>query len=135
MMTAVDTTVLLDVLGADITFGARSASALRICLQEGGLVACEVVWAEIRCFFPAAEAVTRHLQTLGVAFQPLSLGAALDAGRAWQAYRQRGGKRERVVADFLIGAHAASHCDRLLTRDRGFYRGYFDGLTVLDPSA
>ena len=135
MITAVDTNVLLDVLGADATFGTRSASALRACLQEGGLVACEVVWAEIRCFFPSSEAVSRHLQTLGIAFQPLSADSALEAGRAWQAYRQQGGKRERVAADFLIGAHAAKHCDRLLTRDRGFYRSYFDGLSVLDPSA
>lgn len=59
---------------------------------------------------------------------------AQAAGRAWWAYRRRGGKRERVVADFLIGAHALARADRLLTRDRGFYRKDFAGLTVLDPS-
>jgi predicted nucleic acid-binding protein len=45
-----------------------------------------------------------------------------------------GGTRERVIADFLIGAHAMAKADRLLTRDRGFYRRYFKDLTVLDPS-
>lgn len=50
-------------------------------------------------------------------------------------YRKSGGSRERVIADFMIGAHALANADRLLTRDRGFYRKYFKQLRVLDPSS
>jgi predicted nucleic acid-binding protein len=39
-----------------------------------------------------------------------------------------------MIADFLIGAQALLQADRLLTRDRGFYRGYFDDLEIIDPS-
>jgi predicted nucleic acid-binding protein len=39
-----------------------------------------------------------------------------------------------VIADCLIGAHAASQADRLLTRDRGFYKKAFKRLEVVDPT-
>ena len=40
----------------------------------------------------------------------------------------------RPVADLLVGAHALLQADRLLTRDRGFYRDYFRGLKVIEPA-
>jgi hypothetical protein len=35
----------------------------------------------------------------------------------------------------VIGAHASTATDRLLTGDRGFYRSYFGDVNLLDPSA
>jgi hypothetical protein len=64
----------------------------------------------------------------------MSRDAALAASVAWRRYRRRGGARTRVIADFLVGAHAAKRADRLLTRDRGFYRSYFKEVSVFDPS-
>ena len=58
MITAVDTNVLLDVFGADETFGERSRTALRRCLAEGSVVACDPVWAEVASFFPYAVGFT-----------------------------------------------------------------------------
>ncbi|MBV8450916.1 MAG: type II toxin-antitoxin system VapC family toxin [Deltaproteobacteria bacterium] len=135
MITAVDTNVLLDIFGADPKFGEVSAEAVRQCLSEGALIGCEAVWAETATAFRSSEKFRRAMADLGVTFEPLSEAAAVKAAEAWRRYRARGGRRIRIVSDFLIGAHAISAADRLLTRDRGFYRRYFTGLKVLDPSA
>ena len=135
MITAVDTSVLIDVFGADPRFGAASANALRLCLNEGALVACDVVWSETRAAFPAEQTFAQALGALGVGYSAPTEAAAAMAGVAWRKYRAAGGKRDRVMADFLIGAHAATQCDRLLTRDRGYYKKYFSGLVILGPTA
>jgi predicted nucleic acid-binding protein len=134
VITAVDTNVLLDVLGADETYGPRSREALERSLQEGALVVSDAVWAETTAAFPDPDAAVGAFAGLGAAFSAPTQEAATRAGTAWRLYRAAGGPRTRVVADFLIGAHALVQADRLLTRDRGFYRRYFEELTVLDPT-
>jgi hypothetical protein len=135
LITAVDSNVLLDVFGADPAHMVRSRAMLRRCASEGALLACEVVWAEVAAHFPSPTEARDAMEELGLTFAPIELDAALDAGHRWRAYRQSGGGRARIVADFLVGSHARNQADRLLTRDRGFYRSYFDGLVVLDPSS
>ncbi len=134
MITAVDTNVLLDVFTNDSTFGARSLSILRACLAEGPLIACEVVWAEVVAAFETSDAADQALNAIPVACEPLARAAATRAGAALREYRRAGGPRERVIADFLVGAHAVEQADRLLTRDRGFHRMAFAGLVIVDPS-
>ena len=136
MITALDTNVLVDVFTADREHGDQSRELLRTCLVEGSLVVSSVVWTEVATLFePDPAAAEKALDTLGVMFVPSGREAALLAARFWQAYRRRGGESRRIAADFIIGAHALTHADRLLTRDRGFYRDYFKGLVVIDPAA
>jgi predicted nucleic acid-binding protein len=72
---------------------------------------------------------------IGLLFDSVSAEAATIAGTLWQEYRRQArGARNRIVSDYLIGAHALLRADTLLTRDRGFYRRYFSNLDVTDPA-
>lgn len=134
MITAVDTNILLDVFGADPKFAPASAEALRHCLREGALVASEVVWAETATVFGDAGRFREAMNKLPATFSAMTEEAATKAAQAWRRYRAGGGRRDRIAADFLIGAHALVTADRLLTRELGFYRRYFSGLRILDPT-
>jgi hypothetical protein len=134
MITAVDTSVLLDVFTADARHLAASQTALRRVMLEGSLIVCEVVVAELRPCFSTREDLARALDKLSIDFSPMSLEAALLAGETWKKYRESRGTRNHLVPDFLVAAHAVTTADRLCTRDRGFYRRWFKGLTILSPT-
>lgn len=125
--------MLIDVLAADSEYGPASREALRSSIHSGSLAACDVVWAEVLAGFPDPSHGAEALHRLDVRFVPLDERGAEAAAVAWRAYRELGGRRDRVMADFLIGAHAMTGADRLLTRDRGFYRSYFTELDLVDP--
>ena len=135
MITAVDSCIALDFFLAGSEFGEVSRAALRRCSLEGKLIVCEVVWAEVAANFPNHEEATARFARLNLEFSPMDSAAALHAGSVWKQYRARGGKREHMVADFLIGSHAMHQADRLLTRDRGLFRTYYPLLVLVDPSS
>ncbi len=114
--------MLLDVFTSDATFGPRSKEAVRICLAEGRLVVCEVVWAEVAGFFPSEAAAEAAMETL----VSNSTQLAFERRSPW---RQCG--KFNPMAPPSAGPAQA---DRLLSRDRGFYRAYFTRLRGLDPS-
>ncbi|MFP6663653.1 MAG: type II toxin-antitoxin system VapC family toxin [Deltaproteobacteria bacterium] len=134
MITAVDSNILIDILRADTDFGSASATALRHCRRDGRILVGEIVWAEVVGAVGETGRLTKLLDGLGLEYVPTTRPAADHAGRLWRRYRNAGGQRTRMVPDFLVGAHAVASADRLLTRDRGFYRAYFRGLKIVDPS-
>ena len=134
MITAVDTNILLDILLPNENFFNQSRLALEEAWVAGSLVVCDLVYAEVSIHFPTREECDAFVSETGIQVELLERAASFLASRAWRNYRKRGGKRSRILSDFLVGAHAQVQASRLLTRDRGFYRELFPELKVLDPS-
>ena len=131
VVTAVDSSVLIDILADDPQHRSRSLTALIEARQAGALIVCPIVWAEIRGFFKEPERMHTSFADAEIQFDPFDRECAEVAGQHWFEYRRGGGSRTRLIADFLIGAHAQVRGGRLLTRDRGFFRRYFSKLQVL----
>ncbi|MBW2310371.1 MAG: type II toxin-antitoxin system VapC family toxin [Deltaproteobacteria bacterium] len=131
MITAVDTNILLDVFLPDKKFAPNSAKLLKLAYDEGALIICDIVYAELVPQFEARSLLEGTLETMNVTLVSVDIDVAFLAGEKWSLYRKSGGKRERIISDFLIGAHASVKADRLLTRDRGFYRSYFPEVEIV----
>jgi hypothetical protein len=131
VVTAVDSSVLLDVLTDDPAHRGPSLRALQAARQMGPLLVCPVVWAEVGAFFADPASMSAAFEEAGLVFDPFDRQCAELAGRTWREYRRRGGTRAHLVPDFLVGAHAQLKGGRLLTRDRGFYRRFFASLLVV----
>lgn len=157
MISAVDTNILLDIL---IPNTARVQSSLK-CLSDidsnDELIISEVVFAELATQFLSFTHLGSFLRDTGIRLVPSNGDSLFEASRAWKRYSERKKRtivcascgneqiptcsacnqvisfRQHILADFLIGAHARIHADRLISRDRGFYRTYFKDLNVITP--
>jgi len=129
----VDTNVILDVLTDDPTFSPWSAEALARAADESILVINPVIYAEVSARYDSVEDVDDALPPFQFRRDPLPYDAAFLAGKAYVAYRRRGGTRLSPLPDFYIGAHAAVAGFQLLTRDARRYRTYFPTLEIIAP--
>jgi predicted nucleic acid-binding protein len=139
-MIAIDTSVLVDLLGDDAR-AVAAEEALRGALLQGPVVACEVVVAELVAGLGHGSQMMDALDEAGIAFSAMEFRSAVRAGEMQRRYKERVRQQDqraplvRAIPDFLIGAHALLQCHGLITRDAGFYRDYFKGLKVIVPQA
>jgi len=132
--TLVDTNVLIDILGpAEMDARRWSLAALKQALAQGPIIFSAIVWAELSRPSNDENDLLRAFAWLRPHREHFPFAAAYPAGAAHDFYRRRGGRRERTLPDFLIGAHAFISGHRLLTRDAGRYRSYFPSLEIIAP--
>ena len=154
MITALDTNIQLDVLVPGAPHGSACERSMDDAVRAGAVVISEPVYAELAAHFPERRELDGFLEATGLRLVSSGANALHRAGKAWSAYVRRRPSslscakcgrrvearcprcklavrpRQHVVADFLIGAHAMIHADRLLTRDRGYYATYFPELRL-----
>src|SRR5687767_7731758 len=87
---------------------------------QGSRAISDIVYAELCVHFRTQRECEGFLESNEIRVKALTREAHFLASRVWRTYRQQGGKRIRILADFLIGAHAQKQATRLLSRDRGF---------------
>jgi predicted nucleic acid-binding protein len=132
--TLVDSNVLLDIATEDAKWYEWSARALGRAADDGPLVINTIIYAEVSIGFAAIEELDDALPPDVFAREQLPYEAGFLAGKAFAAYRRRGGARSVPLPDFYIGAHAAISSHRVLTRDARRYRTYFPTVRLLTPS-
>ena len=137
MTTAIDTNVVIALWDKDPTLSLAAQNALEAAFNRGTLIAAAPVFAELIAAPGRSEAF------VGSFFEETGIGVDWElpeqiwrlAGRAFQAYaerrrKQRGTGAPRILADFVIGAHAAANGFRLLTLDDRLYRTSFPKLGI-----
>jgi len=137
MTTAIDTNVIVALWDAEDTLHRVARAALDKAFDEGRLVICGAVHAELLAALGRTEAfVDGFCEETGIEVE-WELGERMwrEAGAAFQSYsarrrKQRGTEPRRIVADFLIGAHAMVSGYKLLTLDAGIYQASFPKLGI-----
>jgi predicted nucleic acid-binding protein len=137
MTTAVDTNVMIALWDKDSALSLAAQNALDAAFNRGTLVAAAPVFAELLAAPGRSETfVGSFFEETGITVDwELPEQIWRSAGRAFQAYaerrrRQRDRGTRRILADFLIGAHALTNGCRLLTLDDRLYRTAFPKLSI-----
>ena len=134
MITAVDANIVLDILVGTPTEVQSAHAALLAAKVAGDLVMSSVAYSEIAARFNSKAKADDFFSLLACKVQPLDENAAFLAGHFFAQYKKRGGTRTRIIADFLIAAHAQQNADRLLTRDTRFFGSNFPHLKAVSPA-
>ena len=128
----VDTNIIVDLREEDGEWFEWSVATLARLLPHG-LTASAIVLGELASRGTGATEIMTQLSVFEIKPQALTVEAGLRAGQAQADYRRAGGTREKLLADFLIGAHALTEQRPLITRDPRLYRRYFPDLTLITP--
>ena len=146
MITAVDTNIILDLLIPGEPFAPSSKVLLEKHLAAGQLIICEVVFSELAAQFLSQKELNAFLTDTGIRLVHSNDASLYIAGTRWANYAVKSKKapltcrgcgktlnsrcpscgmlstrRLHVIADFLIGAHALTHADCIISRDLGVY--------------
>ena len=81
----------------------------------------------------ATNELQRIIQNSAILIVSDNVAIAREAARMQAEYRRRGGRREVLIPDFLIGANAAYYSGQLLTTNPRDFLKFFPKLKVVTP--
>lgn len=137
MRTAVDTNVI-SALWSNEPAAAGTKELLSSARQEGGLVICAPVYAELLAYPGATRGfVETFLRDTDIEiYTDLPLELWTRVGETFSTYaerrrKDRAGHPKRLLVDFVVGAHALLLADCLLTLDANRYRTAYPELRLV----
>jgi predicted nucleic acid-binding protein len=139
MTTAIDTNIFVVLWDKEDDLNLPVQSALDTALGRGRLIVSAPVYAELLGYPSRSEDFLDHFFKESGIVVDWRLDEMIwrTAGRAFQAYAARRrphpdpGPR-RILANFLIGAHAVRHGIPLLSLDNRIYQAAFPRLTIMN---
>lgn len=134
MITAVDANIVLDLLVGTAAEIELAELGLRRSKASGSICMSAISYAEVAGRFPNKNYADEFFRLIDCRIESLDEFTAFVAGQMARDYRLRGGSRSRILPDFLIAAHAQVHAQRLLTRDKRFFKDTFPQLNAVDPA-
>ena len=134
-MILIDSNVIIDVIEGDDRWHGWSRAQIEAASLQGRTCVSAIVVAEVAPSFPSLEQFVDELAALLIDVELFTPEAGFLAGIAFRAYlrRREAAHAKSLIADFLIGGHAASLGATLLTRDPRFYSRYFPDLPLITP--
>jgi len=135
IITLIDSNVLLDIATEDPRWADWSDANVAQARDDGTVVINPIIYAEVSVGYESIESLDDALPASDFKREALPFAAGFLAGKAFLVYRQRGGARSSPIADFYVGAHAATKRYRLLTRDPSRYRTYFPSVELIAPDS
>jgi predicted nucleic acid-binding protein len=138
MTTVLDTNVLVALWSKDDALNKRAQAVLDDARARGRMVISGVVYAELLAEQQRNEAfVDGFCNEAGIEVEwEVTERMWRVAGAAFQGYaarrrKQREAGPRRILADFVIGAHALVSGYKLLTLDAGIYAASFPRLAIM----
>lgn len=136
-MTSLDTNVLLTALDTSDPQQTTAQKSILKAAKRGPLLICPPVYAELRASAYWEHQIDFFLGSTGIRVSWAMPDRIWDrAGEALGSYarqRKRGQLPRRILADFLIAAHAEHHRLTVLTFDPTVYKAVFPKVPLLSP--
>lgn len=131
---------MLSALWSDEAASAVIIEHLEVCAEAGSLIISGPVYCELRAH-PSLNEVSlleylaqREIEVDWVLDRQVwNEAASCVSHYAARRRRNRIGTPSRLLADFVIGAHALVRADQLFTSDANRYRTYFPLLRLVEP--
>lgn len=133
MTTFVDTNILIYLLDQNSPFHTWCVDQLQKCKLNGPTIISDIVYSEFSAGMKSKAEVDEAVDRLGMERIRGSDMALFRAGAAFKTYKARGGPKNRMLPDFLVGAIADDVGAPLMTADRSEFARMFPTLSLITP--